>query len=596
MKVLLIDLESDSLEPTKIHCIAYKWHKQGDVKILSDSADVDGQLRDIQHLINEADRVVGHNSCSFDFPVIQKLLGIEVPWDKQFDTFPLCQLLCPQVAEKSMKISMPNDLKGSHSLKAWGFRLKIYKGDFYGPWETISQEMLDYCKQDIRTLEAIYDWYLSKNYPEKAVSSEMELAPIINEMVRHGFKFDFQKAEELYVELMDKRFIMKDELRKVFKPRFVSGGEFIPKSATNNYTPGCPLTRIEYEEFNPSSRPQIIDRLVKLYGWKPRSFTEKGNPSIDEDVLTELPYPEAKILDTYFTIQKRLGQLMEGKQGWMKATDDTGRIHGKYMQSGTLTGRATHFGPNISQVPSNRLLYGPECRKLFTCDSDKVLVGVDMSGLELRCFAGYIKQYDHGAAVQSILHGTKENKDDIYSLAATAVNRPRDVGKTLVLAMLYGAANAKLGWTIDPLLSEDAARAKGREVRENITTTIEGFEQLDKAVKAKLKVNGYVSGLDDRKLVPRSDHAALNTLLQSAGAVLSKRWVILLYHALVKENIKFGFSAYVHDELVIETSPDIAEKVAEIAISNIKLAGEYYKFPCPLDGEWKIGRNWHDIH
>ena len=135
--------------------------------------------------------------------------------------------------------------------------------------------------------------------------------------------------------------------------------------------------------------------LKQKYRWKPREFTPSGDAKIDETILNALPYPEAKKLAHSFLIQKRIGMLAEGNSAWMKlAVDDPqspryGLLRHTINPNGTVTGRASHFGPNLAQVPATRAPYGKECRELFTVPPGYVLVGSDLSGLELRCLAHF---------------------------------------------------------------------------------------------------------------------------------------------------------------------------------------------------------------
>ncbi len=591
MTTILFDLESDGLlaDMTKIHCIAISEDRAAP-KLYEPI-----QFEEALGILSKADILVGHNSIAFDVPALKKILGwVPSSHTKHYDTFIASQLLFPQLAERSM--SLPPSLRGSHGLQAWGLRLKVNKGDYQGPWDVPSKEMFDYCVQDVQVLIAIYNRFMRDAYPEPAVATEMELAPVISQMVEHGFKFDVNKAQDLHAMLLAARVEMGDKLQKEFPIRCIAIEEKVAKINSKLYTKGAPYTVIEFEEFNPNSRKQIISRLKDKYKWHPKEFTELGSPIIDEDTLNALPYPEAQTLASYFTIQKRIGQLADGRNGWLRLVDANNRIHGKYMQCGTLTGRATHFNPNISQVPSGRLLYGKECRELFIADKGKVLVGVDLASLELRCLAGYMKPFDNGSMIQSVLYGTKENRTDVYSLAADALGLTRDTGKTLVLALIYGAGLKKLAWTVNPNLSEDSAVKYGAEIRTTIETSLDGYELLVNAVQAKLKAVGFLSGLDKRKLIPRSDYSALNTLLQSAGAVIAKRFVIIGNELLTSNSLIANIVVWSHDEVVVECVPEHAEQVKDLFIKAAKLSGEFYNFPCPMDGEGKIGRNWLEIH
>src|SRR3546814_2988944 len=117
-----------------------------------------------------------------------------------------------------------------------------------------------------------------------------------------------------------------------------------------------------------SSDLHIADRLTAKYSWQPAEdgYTDSGKPKIDDDVLSKLPYPEAKKLARFFLIQKRIGQLGEGNKAWLRLVTKEGKIHGRYNTNGAVTGRATHYDTKKAQVPSGGVEFGRGGRALFT--------------------------------------------------------------------------------------------------------------------------------------------------------------------------------------------------------------------------------------
>jgi DNA polymerase I-like protein with 3'-5' exonuclease and polymerase domains len=197
-------------------------------------------------------------------------------------------------------------------------------------------------------------------------------------------------------------------------------------------------------EFNPGSRNHIAYWLKRKYNWEPLVYTDSGEPQLDEDVLKSLPYPEASFLLEYFLVDKRLGQIAEGEQAWLKCVDADGRIHGYINGNGAVTSRMSHSKPNLAQVPRVGSPYGQECRSLFTAQFGWNLVGIDASGLELRMLAHYLARYDGGEYVKAILEG------DIHSFNMNALGlTDRNKSKTFIYAWLYGAGDEKLGLITD---------------------------------------------------------------------------------------------------------------------------------------------------
>lgn len=593
-RTLLFDLESNGLLPelTTIHTMTV-YDYSTDTFTRYDKEKV----REGVNLLAEADVVIGHNAIAFDVPAIKKLY----PWfspKKVLDTLVWARLVYADIKDHDFRLSakgiLPKSLIGSHSLKAYGYRLGVLKGVFAEntDWQEWSPEMSAYCEQDVRVTKKLYEKLLSKNTNEEAIKLEHQVAHIIQRQVQRGFCFDEEKAQALYVKLLKRKEELTRELQQVFPPWFVPNGKVvIPKRGNKKkgVVAGCPYQKIKLTEFNPGSRTQIIHVLKKRYGWEPTEFTEKGQPKVDDDVLSALPWPEAKLLTEYLTVDKRLGQLAEGNKAWLKMVASDGRIHGDVITNGAVTGRMTHNNPNVAQVPAVRASYGKECRELFKASPGFKLVGCDASGLELRCLAHYMARYDSGEYAKTLIEG------DIHTANQKAAGLPtRDNAKTFIYGFLYGAGDAKIGEIVGK------GAGVGRKLKQKFLQQTPALAKLKIAVEKVAKERGYLIGLDGRHLKIRSQHAALNTLLQSAGALIMKKALVILDEDLQKEEfipgVHYEFVANVHDEWQIEALPDHADVVGKTAQRAIRKAGECFNFRCPLDGEYSIGDNWAETH
>lgn len=591
---IVFDLETDGLldEVTKIHCLVIKDTNTGQI----DTFIGDDIITGLTYL-KSGSVIAGHNVIKYDIPVIQKLY----PWftidpTKVFDTLVATRLIWANIKDTDTALlkqeKLPGKLFGSHSLAAWGYRLGNYKGDYSGGWGTFSQEMLDYCVQDVEVTASLYQKIIDKNYAQTALDLEHQVAWLMAKQERNGFHFDMKKAAELLGTLVQRRGELERELKEYFGSWEVQLPDFVPArdNKTLGYKKGVPVKKIKTVEFNPSSRDHIADRLITLYGWKPVDFTEGGKPMVDEVVLGKLSYPPCKQLTEYLLVQKRISQLNEGGQAWMKC-EKKGKIHGSINPNGAVTGRATHSYPNISQVPSSGSPYGPECRELFTVPADWLLVGADASGLELRCLAHFMAKWDGGKYAEILLGG------DIHTENQKAAGLlTRNQAKTFIYAFLYGAGDAKIGSITGGAASE------GRKLKQKFLRSLPALGRLVEAVQGAAK-RGYLVGLDGRHIHVRSSHAALNTLLQSAGALVCKKWLVLLEEHLQAAGLKHGwdgdyaFCAWSHDECQIACrSPEIAAAVRKMAEDCVLKAGDYFGFRCPTAGESKVGKTWADTH
>ena len=460
--------------------------------------------------------------------------------------------------------------------------------------------MQSYCEQDTRVTLKLYELIQSQNYSPEALSLEHQFRAVIDKQEAFGFCFNKEKAIELYGTLQEKRLKLKEELQTIFPP-IDEGDYFTPKvnNKTRGYVKGVEIWRPKITSFNPSSRQHIASRLKDKYNWQPAELTEQGVPKVDEEVLSSLPYPEAKLLSEYLLLDKRLGQLSDGQQAWLKAVDGiTDRIHGRVNTNGTVTGRCTHHSPNMAQVPAVGAPYGKECRSLFGPPKGYYQIGCDASGLELRCLAHYLARYDGGAYAQVVLHG------DIHTTNQKAAGLPdRNTAKRFAYAYLYGAGDLLIGSLINPTLQDDPSKIKlGKEVKARFLKQTPALAMLLDDIQKAVKARGYLIGLDKRRLPIRSVHSALNTLLQSAGAIAMKLATCLFWEtAEMAMSWRFGDEvaqmAHIHDEFQLAVRDDIpSETVGNLAVKAIQDAGKAFNFRCPLDGEYKVGTDWAETH
>lgn len=634
MTTLIFDIEANGFlaEATKLHCIWIEDLETGEREGFGPN-DIALGIDRLAH----ADVLVGHNILKYDLAVIEKLspgalapVNVDTAGVRYVDTLVLTRLLWPDLraTDKNM-----GKLTGSHSLRAWGERLKVAKGDYEGGFAEWNQEMHDYCEQDVVVTRALYDRCLKKLGPwPRAVTLEHEFAFIMTRMEANGFGFDEAAGADLYATLSGKRIQIADKLKQVFPPEVIE--ETIIAKANNRTlgrVKGQPYVKQTVVEFNPSSRQHIARRL-QATGWVPHEFTDNGQPKIDETILSAIPTPEAALLNEHFLVEKRIGQLAEGDNAWLKLSTN-GVIHGAINTNGAVTGRCTHSRPNISQVPKVGSPYGAECRALFRPTRPGfVQVGADLSGIELRCKAHFLAAYDGGAYAKVLLEGDIHWANACaFGLAtgdndgSTRAKIARNASKTLVYAYLYGAGNRKIGTIVHEFFilalegagenaeasrlgffgtketpSEAQIEACGKKVKARFLKRMPALGKLVGLVGDKVQRTHSLRGLDGRALTIRSAHSALNTLLQSAGAVIAKQATVeawrLLHSAGFEHGKDWGLMAHVHDELQVECRPEHADRIGEILIEGMSFAGKAMNLRIQIAGEYHAGRNWRDCH
>jgi DNA polymerase-1 len=580
MKRLVFDIETNSLEPGKgnILCISVKPFL-GPPKTFGPT-DIESGI----HEILSADMVIGHNIVGFDVPFIEGFLnrkGMEVLrdlWHRKktnicwHDTLVMARLVFPDQKERDFAIrNFPMKLIGSHSLKAWGYRLGILKGEMLEQVQDFSnlqysEELAEYNRQDCVVTETLWK-HLEPMINSEAccLFIEMRFADIIRRQMDRGFRFDVEAAHELMATLSKRRNELVEILQRDVPPTIEQL-----------------KTKTKVHPFNPGSRDQIAKYLIDN-GWEPKEFTPTGKPVVDESILSVMETPIAKLLCEYLTVDKRLGQLADGKEGWLKA-EKNGRIHGYVNPNGAVTGRCTHSRPNIAQVPASAAVWGKECRSLFRATEGMEMLGCDASGLELRCLAHYLAAWDDGKYADIVCNG------DVHTKNQEAAGLPtRNSAKSFIYAFLYGAGDAKIGEIV-------GGNAKdGKELKKKFLDSMPALKKLRDAVAKKFD-RGYLIGIDDRKVWVRSKHSALNTLLQSAGAIAVKQATILMDNEIRGRNLNIYQVAHIHDEVQFEGALADLTLFGPVTKQSFRKAGIILGFKCPLDGEFRIGPNWSKTH
>jgi len=420
----------------------------------------------------------------------------------------------------------------------------------------------------MRPLSPLPDW----------CALEHRVQDILTKQEIHGWYFDEQKAQQLESSL--RREMEETQAILCGQFPFVAGPLFTPKrdNSTQGYRAGCEIQRIK--EFNPTSRDHIAWILTTHLNVKLTKTTTTGKPIIDEIILTEIDIPFSRLCAKCLTIKKKLGMISEGVNAWRKLVTTSNRIH-HHCSVATNTFRCAHRNPNLGQVPA-----GPEFRELFTASPGKVMVGADLSGIELRMLAHYLGRYDGGRYADILLN------DDIHQVNADKIGITRRQVKTVTYAFLYGAGNEKIGMSYDNSLQPKEARKKGQEIREAYVSAIEGLADLLGAVSHKA-TQGHIMACDGRRVLVDSPHKGLNYLLQCSAGVVAKRWMVIA-NDLVQ--VKASQLAFVHDELQYECEEGYADTLMETLENSAKLAGHYYNLRCPIAAEAKKGKTWADVH
>lgn len=601
MRSLVLDIEANALDnPTVIHCIC--------TVDLSTGEEREFVGQDLESFLDYAENYtvwIGHNIIGYDYPTITKILGEKSP--KQLhDTLTMSRLY-------------NYNIEGGHSLRAWGVRLKFLKGDFTGPWDSYSSAMLVYCKQDVALTKKLYE-ELTKRMPYQewrdAYHLEWYTQWVLGEASKRGFAYDKEQADQYKVALELQIEKIDQDLVSLFPPKVIQL-----------------KTKVKYEDFNPNSIQQVIDKLWEA-GWKPKEKTDghvqflKGkapNPSyidqcleyykskdhyakygwkVNEENLSTVPDDAPAGLKAIIRrriLASRVAKLEE----WERAYNpNTGAIHGNFDPLGTWSQRVAHQKPNMANVSAKKSIkyrskelndlatgWGGRFRSLWTSRPGYKLVGTDAEGIQLRILAHYMNDPEFTKAVTS---GNKEDGTDPHTMnmkrLGTDVCRSRDTAKTFIYAFLLGAGDSKIA----EILGISSRRAKG--VKESFVGSYPGLKDLKEKLIPSDARRGYFIGVDGRKVRCDSEHLMMAGYLQNTEAVIMKKAIQIANTYIAGYNIPAYLINFVHDEMIFEVEEGYEEQVKVICEDAICIAGEVLNLNCPMKGEGKIGKTWLDTH
>ena len=543
--MIYLDLEANGLTPDTIWCVVTK---ENGVTLVHGDPDT------LSEALRGSVSVVGHNLIGYDMPVLERLWGITVAPERVLDTLVLSRLYEPSKS-------------GGHSLRNWGECLGFPKGD-HTDWSQLSQEMIDYCIRDVEVTEAVHQNLMQNMtcFSPNCIELEHKVQASVQQQEINGWTLDQPLARDLCATFKERMNEIEEELQQKFPP--IVHERWSEKTGKQ--------LKDKVEVFNVGSRQQIAKRLSGL-GIRFDKVTEKGNPIVDEAVLETIDLPEAKVVSEYLMLQKRYAQV----NSWLEHVKEDGRVHGRVISNGAVTGRMTHQSPNMAQVPASHSPYGHECRSCWTVPEGKKLVGFDASGLELRMLAHYMKDEDY---TNEIING------DIHTANQRLAGlESRNQAKTFIYALLYGAGDEKLGSVAG------GGRTTGKKLRESFLNNLPSFAALKDRV-SNASSRGYLTGLDGRRLQVRSEHSALNTLLQAAGAIVMKKALVILDDYAKLWKLDYKIIGNIHDEVQSEVAEKDAEKFGWLAVECLKAAGLEFNLRCPLDGEYKVGTTWAETH
>ena len=557
MSKWILDIETDGLlrEATQIWCIVVQNIATDEVRVF----DNKNMPLFADFYENEDNVFIGHNAIAFDFPVIKRLLGLELPWKRMYDTLIISRMLQP-------------DRLSGHSLASYGVEFGYPKGDFTD-FSQYTSEMLEYCKRDVEITKKSWDKF--NPYIErfgKAIDIDREFAYYLSLQEANGFTLnvgrtadlsrtlDVEKAQ-LYTKLLSLIPQIKKECpayKTAKKENRLLDEDELSFSYITEKTKVLKSKDFKYEDLNSNSRQQIVDLLIDKYDWQPKKYTEKGNPMVDGQVLGSLDYPEAQLLYKMHDITKKLGQLRDGRQSWLKNVSQVGRVYGSVIINGATGGRCTHkLIANINKDPRMRECWIPR--------DTWGLVGCDASGLELRVLSHYLANWDKGAYAHVVTTGDIH----VHNQRVMGLNE-RNTAKTAIYALIYGAGNEKLGQTVkkDLGVTSDATNTLikvGKGVRDRIQDQLTGYKEIMDTIEETLKDRDYLIGIDGRPLFPRNNYSALNLLIQSAGASIMKKALNNFMRKTkflgLKHGVDFGLVANIHDEQQIEAPNKLLDKL-----------------------------------
>lgn len=651
---VVIDIETNGLiNPDQIWVIVCKDLDTGLVSIFREVTTNDQELERFLDYSTGVSCWIGHNILGYDLPILTRIINskgkvLSLPKEFRFKVEDVIDtLIISKMADYSRE--------GGHSIEQYGIEFGQPKG-LFSDFSKYTLAMEEYCVRDVEICERVYGTYrkyISNPDYRDAILTEHQFQIIVNDLHDNGFAFDAPRATRLLGRVEKELQELDEEILKEFPPKLQLVREIHPKvtkHGTLNRTDfrfvkdGCltdynggPFTHCSWTAFNPSSHKQIIDVLhnagwepvektdthieiernvartkwarehidaVQLQAWKDKLVHfEKYGWRVSEANLATLPVTApkpARLLAKRIMIESRRRTLNE----WLSLVAEDSRIHGKFYSIGAWTHRMAHQKPNTANIPTEAKLFGKEMRQLWIAPKNRLLVGVDAEGIQLRIFAHYINDEEF---TDALVRGRKEDKTDPHSLNQRimgSVCKSRAIAKRWIYALLLGAGLGKLAQILE------CSEAEASEVLDRIYRRYTGLKYLKEEVIPADAKRGWFIGIDGRPVRLPGDttgtrkHLCMSGYLQNGETIVMRRAAIRFTPFL--KDLNSFLVDFVHDEWQTECPNDfdICLQVAKIQADAIREVGEELNLRCPLAGsywnddhkDYTIGTNWYQTH
>jgi DNA polymerase-1 len=609
----VIDIETDDLDATVI------WVACVRNIVTKEERSLVGHEALRQFILDNKDIIwVTHNGISFDIPVINRLLKVNIPASRVVDTFVLSMLYHPT-------------LEGGHSLDEWAKRVGQEKIDFKD-WSAFSEDMERYCVQDARITAEVF-LRLSKRmrevgFTEIGCSIEHRAWAVIQKQRRNGFAFDLKRAGQLFAEIRAKQEELKEKIYARFPPVLTCIREF-RNAHKKNGEPSANYLRhkelypridllgdggyrvFDWVEFNLGSPSQRITKLVEL-GWRPLERTKpsathpEGQPKATDggelvpslkEFAEKSGIEEVALIAQWMALQGRANAI----GNWIDLYNDkTGCIHGNLWLASSL--RYRHDKPNTANIPAVRVdqdekpvrgvdgYFTYEARDLWTARSSparpRQLVGVDAKGIQLRCLAHYL---DDNAFTTAILASDPHaaNRDG-WGFTPDAAGRR--LAKTILYAIVMGAGDGRIA-------SEAGISVKeAKAAKQLLFDRVPGLPQLIKRLKKEFERTGRITLCDGSKVAMKSAHTVIPYLLQGDESRIMKLAAIYIDAGIVKQNLDVLKVGDIHDEHQYDCYVPHIEQFIKLCEDCFKRAGEFFNYRVPMECDSKVGDTWAETH
>lgn len=605
-----IDIEGDPIPSTRVWCMCAVNIKTKEELRFTNTDEIRDWINNEQRR-NRA-KFIGHNIVGYDAPTLNRLVGTRLTCSDIVDTLVLSMVYSPSLA-------------GGHSLEDWGTRLRYPKGEF-NDFSQLTPEMLEYCAQDTRLCRLVFIALVKRmraaGFSETGLDLEHRSWALIKKQHENGFAFNIGGAHKLYETVRERENGIRDRIYEYWPPKLEIVARFKQaRKKDGNYTKNYEnhlekypkleelndggYVAWDYVEFKIGSPDQRRDKLLAL-GWKPREFTkpskthpkgqakvtDKGDlvPSLKEFV-EESGKEEVKLIAEWIDINAR-GNMINT---WIEAYNErTGCLHGTLWYANTL--RYRHSNPNTANIPAVRLdkedrplfavdgAYTYEARDLWTVRSpERVLVGVDAKGIQLRVLAHYLNNPDF---TEAVLAGDPHSyNQEIGGFAS------RPIAKTFIYAFLLGAGDAKVGQIIG------GTSRDGREIKDRFIGNFPGLSNLLDDLERQVERTGRIRLCDGTPLIVSAPHTRLGYLLQGDESRLMKKAAILAADDIRRRRLDVLKVGDIHDEWQSDTHKDSVEELCSSVYPDaFRLSGEFFRYGLPIECDSKVGMTWAQTH